>query len=191
VTSRLEPEPLSTQASHEGRRLSRKLWPAAALALVALIGAGCGGNGSSGGGKTTAANQEKAVKFAECMRENGVSEFPDPDASGRLTVDGVVNGSSIDPDGPVWQGAIDTCKDLQPPGFTGDGERSSGQQEAALRFAECIRENGVTDFPDPVNGEPLVNTYRIPSSDTPEGMSILNAAMQKCGDLAAEAMRGQ
>jgi hypothetical protein len=173
--------------------MSRKRWPLAALAMIALIGVGCSNEPAESGnaGNTDAANQEKAVKFAECMRENGVSEFPDPDASGRLTVDGVVNGSSIDPDGPVWQGAIDTCKDLQPPGFTGDGERSSGQQEAALRFAECIRENGVTDFPDPVNGEPLVNTYRIPSSDTPEGMSILNAAMQKCGDLAAEAMRGQ
>ena len=37
------------------------------------------------------------MKFAECMRDNGVSEFPDPDASGELTIDGVVNGSSLDP----------------------------------------------------------------------------------------------
>ncbi len=168
--------------------MSRKLWPLAALALIALIGVGCGGNDSSGG-NTTAANQEKAVKFAECMRENGVSEFPDPDASGRLTIDGVLNGSSIDPNGPVWNGAIDACKDLQPPGFTGGGERSSGQQEAALKFAQCIRENGVPDFPDPANGQPLVDTNRIPSANTPGGMSILNAAMQKCD--ASEAIGGQ
>jgi hypothetical protein len=38
----------------------------------------------------------------------------------------------------------------------------------------------VTDFPDPVDGEPLVNTNRIPSAATNRGMSILNAAMQKC-----------
>ena len=169
----------------------RALQTLAALALVALIGVGCGGNADSSDGNATAANQDKAVKFAECMRENGVSQFPDPDASGRLTIDGVVNGSSIDPNGPVWNGALDACKDLQPPGFTGDGERSAGQQSAALRFAQCIRENGVTDFPDPVNGQPLVDTYRIPSAATDRGMSILNAAMQKCGDLAAEAMRGQ
>jgi hypothetical protein len=160
--------------------MSRKLWPLAALALIALIGVGCGGNDSSGG-NTTAANQEKAVKFAECMRENGVSQFPDPDASGNLTIDGVLNGSSLDPNSPEWRGAISACKDLQPPGFTGGGERSAGQQEAALQFAQCIRENGVTDFPDPVNGEPLVDTNRIPSSATSRGMSILNAAMQKCG----------
>jgi hypothetical protein len=161
--------------------MSSKLWPLAALALVALIGAGCGGSDSGGGGTAIAANQEKAVKFAQCMRENGVSQFPDPDASGQLTIDGVLNGSGIDPDGPTWQGAIDACKDLQPPGFTGGGERSSGQQEAALQFAQCIRENGVPDFPDPAQGQPLVDTNRIPSASTDRGMSILNAAMQKCG----------
>jgi hypothetical protein len=170
--------------------MSRKSWPLAALALVALIGAGCGGN-DGGGDNAVAANQEKAVKFAQCMRENGVSQFPDPDASGELTIDGVVNGSGIDPDGPTWQGAIDACKNLQPPGFTGGGERSAGEQQAALEFARCIRENGVPDFPDPAQGQPLVDTNRIPSSNTSRGMSILNAAMQKCGDLAAEAMRGQ
>jgi hypothetical protein len=166
--------------------MTRKLRPLAALAVIALIGAGCGGNDSSGGGNTTAANQEKAVKFAECMRENGVSEFPDPDASGRLTIDGVVNGSSIDPSSPTWKAAIDACKDLQPPGFTGGGERSSGQQEAALQFAQCIRDNGVPDFPDPASGQPLVDTNRIPSANTAGGMSMLNAAMQKCSSYSEE-----
>jgi hypothetical protein len=171
--------------------MTRKPW-LAAFALVALIGVGCGSSDSGGGGgSAVAANQEKAVKFAQCMRENGVSQFPDPDASGELTIDGVVNGSGIDPDGPTWQQAIDACKDLQPPGFTGGGERSSDQQEAALEFAQCIREHGVPDFPDPVSGQPLVDTNRIPSSNTSRGMSILNAAMKTCGDLAAEAMRGQ
>jgi hypothetical protein len=68
--------------------------------MLALIVGGCsstsGGTGSSGGnntattpagtgssgGNSTAATHEKAVKFAECMRANGVSAFPDPDASG-------------------------------------------------------------------------------------------------------------
>jgi hypothetical protein len=159
--------------------MNRKLWPLAALALVALIGAGCGGSSSSDG-NTTAANQEKAVKFAECMRENGISQFPDPDASGNLTIDGVLNGSSIDPNSPTWNAAVDACKDLQPPGFTGGGERSTDEQDAALQFAQCIRDNGVPDFPDPGPGQPLIDTNRIPSANTADGMSILNAAMQKC-----------
>ena len=104
------------------------------------------------------------MKFAECMRDNGVSEFPDPDASGELTIDGVVNGSSLDPSAAAWKKAIGACKDLQPAGFTGDEDASDEEQEARLEFAQCIRDNGVKDFPDPAKGEPLVDTNRIPSA---------------------------
>jgi hypothetical protein len=168
--------------------MSRKLGPLAALAMVALIGAGCSNepaeNGNAG---NTNAGQQQAVKFAECMRDNGVSEFPDPDPSGGLTIDGVLNGSSLDPSTPAWKAAIAACKDLQPPGFTGDGEVSVEEQETRLEFAQCMRDNGVEDFPDPAEDEPLVDTRRIPSAAENGGMSIINAAMQTCGDLAAEA----
>jgi hypothetical protein len=168
--------------------MSRKLGPPAALAVVALIGAGCSDEPAENGGAANAnADYENAVKFAECMRDNGVSEFPDPDASGGLTIDGVLNGSSLDPSTPAWKAAIGACKDLQPPGFTGDQEVSAEEQETRLEFAQCMRENGVKDFPDPVNGEPLVDTSRIPSAAENGGLSIINAAMQTCRDLAAEA----
>jgi hypothetical protein len=49
----------------------------------------------------------------------------------------------------------------------------------------------VKDFPDPVNGEPLINTYKIPSSNKPGGMTILNAATQKCGSVLGQAAGGQ
>jgi hypothetical protein len=65
---------------------------------------------------------------------------------------------------------------------------SAEEQEVRLEFAQCMRDNGVEDFPDPAEDEPLVDTTRIPSSATEGGMSILNAAMQTCGDLAAPAM---
>jgi hypothetical protein len=167
--------------------MSRTRRPLAALALIALIVAGCSnapadtGTGS-GGGNTTAANYEQAMKFAECMRKNGVREFPDPDASGALTIDRIANGSSLDTSAAAFKQALSACKDLEPPGFTG-GKRSPEQQEAALKFAQCIRDNGVKDFPDPVNGEPLVDTNRIPSATGKGGMSILNAAMHKCGAI--------
>ena len=95
------------------------------------------------------------------MRKNGVSDFPDPDASGDLTIDGVVNGSSVNPDGAAWKQAIGACKGLQPPGFTGS-KATPKQMSARLKFAECIRENGVKDFPDPTKDGPLVDTNRIP-----------------------------
>jgi hypothetical protein len=155
--------------------------------MVVLIGAGCAGGSSDGsGGGTNATHHEQAMKFAECMRKNGVEQFPDPDASGGLTIDGIVNGSSLDPSSPAWKQAIAACKDQQPPGFTGR-RRSPQQQAASLEFAQCIRDNGVKDFPDPANGDPLVDTYRIPSAATSRGMSILDAAMRKCRDVSAAA----
>jgi hypothetical protein len=181
--------------------MSRKLRPLGALAVVALISlisAGCGsnapsetgtasssGSGSSAGagGTKKATDQDKAVKFAACIREHGVPHFPDPNAKGEF-----VFGIDVSP--AVWRKAVDACKDLQPPGAL-SGKRSPKQQSAALRFAECIRKNGVKDFPDPVNGEPLVDTTKIPSSNQPGGMTILNAAMQKCRTILGLAAGGQ
>jgi len=173
--------------------MSRKRRPLAALALIAMVAliSGCGSSapaetGSGGGGNNTAANAQKAVKFAECMRGNGVSNFPDPSASGKLTIDAVANGSSLDPSTPAFEQAISACKNLEPAGFMGS-KRSSQQQQAALKFAQCIRAKGVKDFPDPIPNGPLVDTNRIPSAAEPGGMSALHAAMQKCGDAAAAA----
>jgi hypothetical protein len=174
--------------------MNRRRQPPATLALIAMVAliSACGSSGPAGtsGANSTDANAQKAVKFAECMRSNGVSAFPDPDASGKLTIDGVVNGSSLDANAPAFRQAISACRALEPAGFTG-GKRSPQQTQAALKFAQCIRANGVPDFPDPANGQPLVDTNRIPSSATNGGMSILNAAMGKCQDFAAAAGAGQ
>ena len=172
--------------------MSRTLRPVAALAtiaIVALIGA-CGSNapaatGSGGSGNNVA----QAVKFAQCMRANGVSQFPDPDASGALTIDGVVNGSSLDPNSATFQQAISACKDLEPPGFMGN-TRSAQQQEAALKFAQCMRDNGVPDFPDPTANGPIIDTTRIPSMAGKDARSDpgFNAAKNKCSAIYSSQM---
>jgi hypothetical protein len=157
-----------------------------AVALISACGSSAPAGTGSGGANNTAANAQKAVKFAKCMRSNGVSKFPDPAASGGLTIDGIANGTSLDPNAPAFTQAISACKDLEPAGFMGS-RRSPQQTQAALKFAQCIRANGVPDFPDPANGQPLVDTNRIPSTAGPGGLSVLNAAMQKCRDAAAAA----
>ncbi|HUA44865.1 MAG TPA: hypothetical protein VMA77_06540 [Solirubrobacteraceae bacterium] len=167
----------------------RRLPTAFALVVLVALISGCGSSApaeTGSGGGNTVANAQKAVKFAECMRRNGVSQFPDPGASGKLTIDAVANGSSLDTSTPAFTQAISACKDLEPAGFMGS-KRSSQQQQAALRFARCIRGNGVADFPDPTPNGPLLDTNRIPSAAEPGGMSALHTAMQKCRDAAAAA----
>ncbi|HEY1518151.1 MAG TPA: hypothetical protein VGF91_17115 [Solirubrobacteraceae bacterium] len=172
--------------------MNRTRRPLAALGLIAMVAviSACGSSAQtatgSGGANTIAGNAQKAVKFAKCMRSNGVSQFPDPGASGKLTIDAVANRSSLDPSTPAFKQAISACKNLEPAGFTGS-KRSSQQQQAALKFAQCIRANGVKDFPDPIPSGPLVDTDRIPSAAEPGGMSSLHVAMQKCSDAAAAA----
>jgi hypothetical protein len=161
----------------------------AALALVAVIGAGCGSKAPSetGTASSTAtkkvSDQEKLVKLAECIRAHGVPHFPDPDPKGEYQF-------GIDVSPAVWKKATEACKDLTPPG-TFSGKRTPKQQSDALRFAECVRANGVKDFPDPVNGDPLIDTTKIPSSNRPGGMTILNAATKRCGYILHLAAGGQ
>ena len=178
------------------RKRKRRLLAALVLvSVIAVIGAGCGSNtatettasgtasGSSAGtansggtgANTQATKRDKAVKFAECVRGHGVPHFPDPDASGSFNF-----GVDVSP--AVFTNAVSACKALEPPGSL-SGHRSTTQQSAALKFAQCVRAHGVPDFPDPVNGQPLIDTTHIPSSNQPGGMTILNAATHNCGSL--------
>jgi hypothetical protein len=84
------------------------------------------------------------------MRENGVREFPDPNAAGEFAY-GIKRGSSLDPSS-AWKKAIGACKDLQPPRFI-DSEMSAEEQEERLEFAQCIgdeRRDGPPGPRDPV-----------------------------------------
>jgi hypothetical protein len=177
--------------------MNRRVRPLVGLALIAIVAlvSACGSNApaasstasrSGGGDSNTTAAAQKGVKFAECMRSNGVPKFPDPSASGQFTIDEIANGTSLDTSSPTFTQALNACRSLEPAGFTGRA-RSTQQQSAALKFAQCIRANGVSDFPDPAAGQPLVDTNRIPSASTSSGMSILNAAMQRCGRFVAAA----
>jgi hypothetical protein len=180
--------------------LTRTLWPPAALALLALLAvvvAGCS-NGSAGydtsatatsagatrtirtASSSTGASHsspatlpENAVKYAACMRKNGVTDFPAPKASGGFPA------FAVTADPAVWDRALAACEALKPPGHF-SAQLTARQQSRRLGFARCIRKNGVHDFPDPAGDAPLVDTKRTPSAATPAGMRALNAAILKC-----------
>src|SRR5688500_6397165 len=99
--------------------------PALALALAVL--AGCGGgeatkeNVASVGGAGAApaasasatADPEQGRKFAACMRENGVPDFPDPGPDGRFDM-GQFRDADIDRQ--KLESAQQACRDLAPNG---------------------------------------------------------------------------
>jgi hypothetical protein len=167
----------------------RSFRPLAALTIVALIAAGCGSTAPAETGTTStkknATNPAKKVGFSECMRENGIPQFPDSNGSSdQEFVDAI---EKLNPSSAAFKKALRACKDLQPPGLLG-GKANPKQMSARLKFAQCIRDNGVKDFPDPADDAPLVDTNRIPSANREGGMTILNAAMAKCSDAAADAL---
>lgn len=182
-------------------RALRPLATLTSIVLMSLVSAGCGSRGPSdtdaatststadssstagAGLHKSATKHEKGVKFSECMRGNGVPDFPDPDPKGEYAY-----GVSVRP--AVFTKAAKACKDLEPPGAL-SSKRTPKQQSGALKFAACMRSNGVKDFPDSVSGEPLIDTTKIPSTDKPGGMTILNAAMQKCRSVSGLAAGGQ
>ena len=133
-----------------------------AVAACSLLAAGCGGGGSSGVASvassttattTTAATttQHGLLAFSQCMRSNGMPNFPDPQrfvgGNVKLTLHQFEAGS------PQFQAAVNACNHLLPTNG-GSGSQETAQQQRTqladgLSFARCMRSHGVGRFPDP------------------------------------------
>ncbi|MGH2892704.1 MAG: hypothetical protein ACRDPM_05470 [Solirubrobacteraceae bacterium] len=125
-----------------------------ALALITVLCvAACGGaSGQSGATGTNArADANQALKFANCMRANGVPKFPDPSSGGGLHI---APGSGLDPQSPAFQAAQKACGKLLPGGGPGAHKPTKAQFLAALAFARCMRAHGLPHFPDPLSSFP-------------------------------------
>lgn len=162
---------------------------AVVLTVLALAGAcsssdsGGSSDSSGSGGSSPAASSTQsasAVAYAECMRKNGVANFPDPDPNGRIRVTtGGQNG--LNPNSPEYKAASQKCESLRPAGMGSSNGQASQQ---ALKYAECMRKNGVPDFPDPSNGGMIkVNKKDLDSPD-------YDKAAQKCHSLLPSGMNG-
>jgi hypothetical protein len=136
------------------RRRLTVLW-AVPLLLLGLAACGSSGDGSGGAAGDPASDtasadpQEEAVKWAQCMRENGV-DVPDPevDDEGRVQLR-MRSNANIDED--KVDAAMKACEEFSPIGDSGrlaDLQNDPEFQEAQLRFARCMRDHGV-DVPDP------------------------------------------
>ncbi|MFI6299174.1 hypothetical protein ACIBEJ_46815 [Nonomuraea sp. NPDC050790] len=130
--------------------MNLRLVPAAAAMLMAL--AACGSTSATTGTGATSAGasaspsgnaRDAQLKFAQCMRENGV-DMDDPAEDGRI-----VMKAKPGTDRAKMEKAQQACqKHLK--GVMGDGGQSMdpARRDQMVKFAQCMRENGV-DVPDP------------------------------------------
>jgi hypothetical protein len=118
--------------------MTKQTWLAISSVALAAALAGCGSNGtsSSGGSPTPSADrQDLQVKYAQCMRKNGV-DMPDPKPGEGVTIR-IDKGS---------QGKLEVaqkaCKEFSPMREGGPGQ-SAEDRDHAVKMAECLRRNGL------------------------------------------------
>jgi hypothetical protein len=119
--------------------------PARALAVplvgVSLLLGACG-SGSKDPATGDSASEKAALKFARCMRDHGV-QVPDPGPQGQIRIQA----------GPGSKARIDAAQKacghyLQELARTASPAETQRLQDAALKYAQCMRSHGI-DFPDP------------------------------------------
>jgi hypothetical protein len=156
-----------------------RLLAVATLASGVLV-AGCGGSSGSPAASTAAAGgsaatsssavtgtgatsslpaapadvDATALAFSRCMRANGAPNFPDPQPGGGF----LFNANGVDRSSPAFKAAQAKCQKLLPnggPPRPGTQTHPSAQTLAKLlKIAECMRQHGVPQFPDPRTSVP-------------------------------------
>jgi hypothetical protein len=161
-----------------------------ALACGLLLAA-CGRSSTTGSAKKGEPYGPRNSPYAlsKCMRDNGLSHFPDPSrgpngggigfpeglfvTNAGLTVDGISFS------GPALKKASQVCKTYLPPGGP-PPTISAAQKRVMLRVAECMRANGAPNFPDPgaaPGGRGEAKQVPLPGSNSP----AFNHAVKVCG----------
>lgn len=136
-----------------------------AIAALALLAAGCGGNspttttngsGSAAGNGPPKDFAASAYRYSACMRNHGVANFPDPRVT-TSTSGGSTKVAVMIPAGagnsPQFKAAQTACRGILPePSKSELAQQAHDQQvhkEDLLAFTRCLRNHGVNGFPDP------------------------------------------
>jgi hypothetical protein len=80
------------------------------------------------------------------MRSHGIHDFPDPDSRGNFDLGG---STDLNSSNPTYQAATHTCGSLGIAGKASAPSLSPQQVAALVRFAGCMRSNGINSYPDP------------------------------------------
>ncbi len=163
-----------------------------AATVIAACGSNSGGSSSLSGASASAAassiqaqSHTESLRFARCMRSDGVPNFPDPQGNGSYGVKSFaqqsngrtmsINGVSVS--APAFRSAMAKCNQYlpQPPAPT-------TPQLAELRvlmvtWAKCMRSHGLPDFGDPTI---TADGHRIMHGEFNIGSPAYYAARDAC-----------
>jgi len=138
---------------------------------VASVSPGAANSGAGGAGD----NEPSALKFSQCMRDQGFTWYPDPDAGGNL--------SANEPEGidrAKYQEAQKTCEAYAPWG-SGNSKKSNEDLDKLRLVSQCMRDHGFAKFPDPdENGTININK----GSGIEPGDPAVQKAQQECQKYA-------
>jgi hypothetical protein len=147
---------------------------------------------------SAASVQGGAVAFSRCMRDHGVSRFPDPDSSGVLQK---VDLQQLGVSSTQLRSAQNACQQL----LSDDIEASVGEclstgnctpalrqqiLNEGLEFAQCMRSHGVSNFPDPTtapNGAPVFDLGAIAGTDWRS--TSMNQKLDECQQVYSSGVR--
>lgn len=159
---------------------------AAAVAVIVLLVAACSGGGSaalSAGPPTLQSLTAQALAYAKCMRSHDIPDFPDPTVQDNAQSKGVGFSmpSGVDQHSPQFQSAAKLCQKQ-----TGFGHISATQlrqgMNAMLKYAECMRSHGITNFPDPFENSHQIG-FNTNGTGIDQNSPKVKAANKSCQPL--------
>lgn len=115
------------------------------MALLFVTGACSSSSPKATPTASTPAGKGNPAAYAQCMRANGIPNFPDPGGAGQ----GVHLPAGMDPNSPELRKADTACRKYMPEAPVKDGKGDPWTAADKLKYAQCMRAGGVPRFPDP------------------------------------------
>ncbi|MCW6010477.1 hypothetical protein K1W54_38905 [Micromonospora sp. CPCC 205371] len=140
---------------------------------VATAGNGSAASPTASSSASAGDREEQMLKFTECMRGEGV-EMPDPEPGGGIRIQGG--------DPAKTEAAMAKCRQHLPNG--GEmGRMNAADMEKARQYSKCMRDNGVTAFPDPDPETGGIMLRGGPGSGLEPNSATFQAAQKACENL--------
>lgn len=160
------------------------------LLLIAGCTSGSDSPGVAGASSATRTGQsssstvsDKLLAFSRCMRHHGVPKFEDPQP-GQTVVKLPEGQPAYGASAAQLTSAVAKCRQLLPPGSNGWYPRSEIPRvlHSMRHFAQCMRDHGISHWPDPSFDSQGRLAFHGPGADNPPG-SPTDHAVHQCQHL--------